>query len=632
MSQEELQSTVREKPRVAILGGGITGLSAAWHLRESCREVIIFDPAEGLGGAVQTHKDEGFLWENGPNSLLLRRMETYELIEQLGLAEHLVTPERSARKRFIAWDGRLHALAGPLSLLTTRLLSWRGKFGLLLEAFRPKASFEPSESLGSYIRRRFGPQWADRIFNAFIHGTYAGDVDRLLVDWTYPSLVEAEQSNGSLLRHLFKRSRGEKKAKPPVRGILSFSGGLNELTDRLFADSGATWVKASPSNICREQSGWELSWIDATGVARVDVFEAVICCVPLTAIPQLPLRVDRKDTLSTFPTLPRGPVVVQTLAFRREDCPHPLDGFGFLIPEGEGVKVLGVLFSSSLFPGRAPEGKILLTVFLGGIRHPELINGTEAERDELTAAVLKQYLGISNNFLWRREKIWVDGIPQRMEPLPTILDTLRAFEKNYPGWCFLGNYRETPGLPECLQQGAEVPLRLEAELTRVSEEADWLVPADLAPASLRRHEFFMRQALEEAALAKGSTHPNPMVGAVLVRHGRILARAHHQKAGEPHAERLLLRQWQGKVPHDSVLYVTLEPCCTHGRTPPCTDILLDKGVHHVVVGAVDNNPRHQGEGLRLLRRAGLTVIAGVLAEECRTLNKAFHDRMEAEGE
>lgn len=621
-----------QRPNVAVIGGGITGLNAAWRLNQAGYQVELFDPAPRLGGAVSTRKKGSYLWEEGPNSLMVRNQELADLISNLGLSSSCIKPPPEASTRYLAWGGKIHALApSPLTLLKTRLFSFSAKFGLLKEPFRRKF-YRPDESVDAFFRRRLGDQWAERAVSAFIHGIYAGDSERLLVDYTFPFLLDAEEQSGSLIRHLFKKKKKKEGAdsKPEIQGLVSFDEGLEVLTQTLWEQSKANWHQTTPSEIISTPEGWRLHWkeeVDGWEVEQFQNYRDVICAVPLNRLASLPLPPEIKDRIQRFPSLPQAGVVVQTIAFSKSDCPHPLDGFGFLIPAGEEQKVLGVLFSSSLFPGRCPDDQVLLTVFLGGMRYPEVARATEQERLDLSSEALRVYLGIEAAPKFLEERIWRDGIPQRMEPLPFILDSIQAIEKSWPGLHFLGNYRKGPGLPDCLTSSIEVIKKIQADDRSRGKCTDHLTINDLSPAPRRRHEFFMKLAIEEAAKAKGSTHPNPMVGALLVKDGEIIARAHHKRAGDWHAERLLLAGLKRPVPKGSVLYVTLEPCSTHGRTPPCLDIILDERVQTVVVGTTDPNPRHRGAGLTALVKAGVTVISGVLQEECASLNPDFNERM-----
>ena len=354
---------------VVIIGGGITGLSCAFALRQSARElnrhvVVSVLEANHPGGHAHTVRDEGFIVEAGPNGFLDRGLETMSLVRALGLDSQLVEARPEAKRRFIVRDGRLcEAPDSPRTLFSTNALSWRGKVRLLGELVARGPAAGVDETVYDFARRRIGVEAADMLVDAAVAGISAGDSRELSVRSQFPMMIEMERDHGSLIRAMIAR---RKQKKGPSR-LFSFSGGMSTMVEALRTRLGAcVRSESGVAAIERKGSRWIVETVRGE---RIDA-DHVVLALPARAASKLlrALDVPLADALSA---IPYSSVNLIALAYRESDLPRPLDGYGYLVTRAEGLATLGVVWESSLFPGRAPQGMALLRVFLGGARRPE---------------------------------------------------------------------------------------------------------------------------------------------------------------------------------------------------------------------------------------------------------------------
>jgi oxygen-dependent protoporphyrinogen oxidase len=441
--------------RATILGAGISGLTCAWHLKRSGWEVSVLEAGDRVGGSILTHRQGPYLAEAGPNTLMLndRRVQTW--IHDLGLDDELVIANPQARKRFLASGGAFHPVPmSPLSLISTPLLSGKAKRRLLAEPFiRPPRDYPEDESLADFVRRRLGPEVLENMVQPVVSGIFAGDPERLSVAGAFPLLPELERTGGSLIRGMLKR---KKSPQAVPRQMISFQGGLQCLPDAITRDLGPAIetgcrVEALTPN---EKGDWSV-------VYRRDGEEKslqgpLITAVPAHVLSGLPWPEDLSGALQPLDEIVHPPLLSITSAYKREDVPHPLDGFGGLIPASEKQPLLGVLFISTLFPGRCPADEVLLTMFLGGRLSPDQASGSESEVLMRCSGVLQRYLGIEAKPVFTQCHHWAHSIPQPERGHHDRLKTLETLESDYPGLHFLGNYRGGVSLGQCLISAFEL--------------------------------------------------------------------------------------------------------------------------------------------------------------------------------
>lgn len=422
-----------------VVGGGITGLSAAYELRRSGADVLLLEAAGRVGGSIHTDRtSEGLLLESGPNTLTGSEAGLAGHLEELGLGPRVVAPRSEAYRRYVVHRGRPIPLPrSPLSFLSSPLLSFGGKVRLAGEFFRPRGE-DPEESVYDFARRRLGREAADRLVDPFVSGIHAGNPDELSIRAAFPRIWEAEQRSGSVTWGLLtgRRSRPRRpRGSPP---LFSFDLGMSVWPEALADRLGAERIRLGAQVTAIFASGGGGWVVEEPGDAHEA--RALVLALPAHEIAHLiqPLDVSAAAALRK---IPYAPVAVVHAVYRREAVEHPLDGFGLLCPYGEERRILGSLWPSSLFPGRAPEGYALTTTFVGGARAPERVALSDEELTALVTEELGGLLGARGTPEWVRVVRWPRAIPQYVRRHPDRIARVEALEERLPGLRLAGSWR-----------------------------------------------------------------------------------------------------------------------------------------------------------------------------------------------
>ncbi len=437
-------------PHIAVVGGGISGLAAAWRLHTLGAEVTLFEASERTGGVIRSVRGEGFLVDEGPNTLVARSRAVEDVIEALGLTEQRVWASDAAAHRFVVKDGALAPVpSSPLGLARTPLLSARAKLRLLAEPFVRRGVAE-DESLAAFVRRRLGAEVLGHLVDPFVAGVWAGDPERLSARLAFPTLHALEREHGSLARGLAHRLRhgsGSKHAEPkPSPRPFSFRGGMQALPDAFAGLLGDRVRLSAPVVGLRpEGSGWTVT-AQTKGSVHEARFDGVVFAAPVHRLPEI-------DTPLAVPPPSYAAVSVLALGFRRADVAHPLGGFGVLVPAREPFRLLGALFSSTLFPGRAPAGHVLLTCFLGGTRHPPDASLPTDALAALALADLRPLVGVRAEPVFVHRRLWSRAIPQYEVGYDRVLAALADLEARHARLRFAGNVRGGISVGDALASG-----------------------------------------------------------------------------------------------------------------------------------------------------------------------------------
>ncbi len=476
---------LRDPLDAVVVGAGLTGLAAAWGLARSGRRVAVLEAAPGVGGAVATWQEQtpdgDWLFELGPNTVVEKGTGLSLLIAEAGLAEERLVAAPAGRRRYVWQGGALVPLpASPPALLTTPLFSARAKLRLLREPWIRRASDDSEESIADFVRRRLGPEVLDYAVGPFVSGVWAGDPARLSLPWTLPALAALERDHGSLLCGLLARKRaasrtgashlrteagtGASHLNPSPGGaagaLVSFRRGLAELPRALAAGLDvriATPVLDVRQAETRQGPGFAVATASGDVLARhlvltVDAAAAAGLLAAATAGAALPLA-----------EIPYAPVAVAALGFRRDDVGHPLDGFGFLAPrrrDPDALRILGCLFPSQLFPGRAPAGHVALSAFAGGRTDPEITTWDDALLLAAVLADLRRALGLRGEPVVTRLHRWPRAIPQYELGHGRFADLARGLEARLPGLHLAGSWLGGVAVPDCVERGLAVADRI----------------------------------------------------------------------------------------------------------------------------------------------------------------------------
>ena len=454
---------------VAIVGGGVAGLTAAYRLKQRGVRVVVYEASERVGGAVRTLRTDGYLAELGPNSLSAPSPSVHALLADLKLDGHLVSVAAAAKKRYVVRKNKLLPLPmSPQAFLTTRLLSNGAKLAVFGEPLVEAGDSPVEESVATFVRRRFNQEILDYIANPFVGGIYAGDPEHLSVRHALPKLYGLERTHGSIIKAFGSMMRAQTRdadatASALAGSMVSLRDGLQELTDALSRELHAEIrLRAPVTQLRAGPRGWTVG----AAYQTAELYDGVIYAAPAHALDDMELAFPSGERVGTLASIGHPPVGVLVLGFRREDVAHPLDGFGFLAPEVERRNVLGVIFSSTVFPGRAPDGHVTLTAFVGGVRNPDLAN---ADQPTITARVmddLRGLLGAKGEPTFRTFHLWPKAIPQYDLTYGRFKDIMDEAERQNPALALAGSYREGVSLGEAIASGEEAAARVAAVITK----------------------------------------------------------------------------------------------------------------------------------------------------------------------
>lgn len=448
------------KTTVAIIGGGISGLSAALALHKQKVPYLVLEAGERLGGVIRTERRDGFLLEGGPDSMLAQKPEGVALCRELGLGERLVPTNPDQRAVYVLHRRRLQPLpegmmlAVPTKLLpflASGLFSWPGKLRMGLDVVIPGRNGQADESIASFLRRRFGQEAVDRLGEPLLAGIHAGDPERLSILATFPRFRELERVHGSLVRGLWATPRPKLApgATPPA-AFYSLRGGLGELVEALVSrlDASALRTSTSVRRVEATTEGFSLATEGGDPVAARRVI--VAAPGPRIAPALASLLPEAARALGAIPFASSATVL---LGYRRDDVAHPLDGYGMVVPATEGLRTTALSFVSTKFPFRAPEGHVLLRGFLGGVRDPGALSLRDDEMIETVTRDMREVLGLRGEPVLTRVFRWPGGTPQlevgHLERMREVEQAVAAV----PGLFLTGAGVRSTGIPDSVADG-----------------------------------------------------------------------------------------------------------------------------------------------------------------------------------
>ncbi len=444
---------------IAILGGGISGLSAAFELKKAGKEFILLEANPSVGGKIQSSQQLGFTLEHGPNTVLINNAETKKLIEELGLWEKLIFPEEKASSnRFVLKNGSIEPFpSGLKKMLQSKLFSFSTLLSILKEPFNKTSSATEDESLAAFIERRLGKQILDDFITPFVTGIYAGDPYKMSAKYTMNLIKEAEEKHGSIIKGMMKIMKAKKIENEtiglPKQKIFTFKNGLQELISALYktieqeVQWGAKCTKIEHSNqnytIHYEQNGEE----------KTLVTTHVISALPAFALAELAhnFAFGLSTSLSKINYVPAMAV---HFAFDSKNMAFKEKAFGILSRNEEKVPFLGILFNSHFFPHTAPNGKDLITVICGGARYPEIAGKSDEEVFEELNTCLRDLLGLSGNFDLKHIVRWKRGIPQYEVGYKTIESEIDLFLGAHHNFKIAANFYKGISVSDCIKNGS----------------------------------------------------------------------------------------------------------------------------------------------------------------------------------
>ncbi len=441
--------------KFVIIGAGISGLTTAYWLKKSGFDVLVLEKDSQPGGTMKTIYDNGWLIEQGPNSALETTPLFKQLFEELNIMDEVLYGNEASNNRYILREGTLHSLPmSPSTFLMTELFSFIGKLRLLKEPFVGRATKE--ESIAEFVQRRLGQEFLDYAINPFVAGVYAGNPEQLSVRAAFPKLYALEEKYGGLIKGMIKGKRERKKRAEKAKDrakLFSFKNGMQTLPNALAAYLGdSIQYNCTVQHIIPMRAGktpiYHVTYQQGEEKITIEA-KSVILASPASATASIVRPID-PDMAKILEAIYYPAVSVAFLGFKREQVKHKLDGFGFLIPAKEKRKILGALWSSTLFENRAPSGHVALTTFVGGARSPEFAGKTDEQTIQIALEELKALLGVEGEPTYSKIIHWNKAIPQYNIGYQKTLDAIERFEANFKGAFICSNYRGGISVGDCI--------------------------------------------------------------------------------------------------------------------------------------------------------------------------------------
>ena len=463
--------------RIAVIGGGFSGLAAAHRLLELAPaiQVTLFEAGDRLGGVVRTEEQEGFLIEHGADMFTTREPWALDLCRRLGFVEELINTNSEHARAFVMRRGRLYPVPEGFTLMTpgrfwplatSGLLSVAGKIRMAAEYFVPVRRDTSDESLASFVTRRLGREAYERLVQPLIGGIYTADPTKLSMQAALPMFLHMEQQHGGLIRAVRNR-RGQgpiEKSSGARYGLFAAPRRGMESMVRAIAKripQGTVRLNASVQSLTQDAAG---SWtVTESGSSQVERFDAVLIATPAFHAADM-LQIVSATLASELRAIPYASTAIVVLGYRRDQLKHALDGFGIVVPQTEGRRFLAVSLSSVKFAGRAPADRVLLRVFIGGACQPELVDLADHELEQLAIRELEPLLGISGTPLRTRIIRWRNAMPQyQLGHLDRVarIDQEVASLRNL---ALAGNAYRGVGIPFCIHSGEQAAEKLLSDL------------------------------------------------------------------------------------------------------------------------------------------------------------------------
>jgi oxygen-dependent protoporphyrinogen oxidase len=440
---------------VVIIGAGLTGLTLGYYLKKSGIPFKILEKDSRTGGVIQTIKEDGFLYETGPNTGVIGNPEVAELFEDLKENCILEIADTKAKKRLIWKKIKWHSLpSGPLSAIRTPLFRLKDKFRILGEPFR-KAGTNPLESVADLVRRRLGKSFLDYAIDPFIAGIYAGNPEKLVTKYALPKMYALEQDYGSLIKGGLKKSKlnkGNLRMSKATREVFSAKGGLGSLTDALSKEVTSVNIILEAQNVVsnKTEKGFLTSFQTKNKELAIQS-KYLVSTVGAYSLGYI-LPFINPDKLEPITNLEYAKVVLTLLGYK-EWFGNDINAFGGLVPSKEKKNILGILFTSSFFSNRAPSGGALLSVFLGGSRLPMAIDMSDEEIKELVLAHIKEMMATNQEPDLIKIVRYPHAIAQYEASSKERIEAIEALENEYSGLILGGNIRDGIGLADRIKQG-----------------------------------------------------------------------------------------------------------------------------------------------------------------------------------
>jgi oxygen-dependent protoporphyrinogen oxidase len=437
-----------------IVGGGISGLVCAHALRTAGVDALLLEAAARPGGSIHSESRNGYLLEHGPQSFT-STVQLLALCSELGIEGEIVKAPPHA-PRYVLVNGALRRVSlSPPAFLTSNLVGLGTKWAIARDVFGKSRAPEQDESVADFVRRKFSTELLDRLVGPFVSGVHAGDPERLSLRSSFPMLHDAEERKGSVIRGMMTKTGKEPQQRPT---LLGFRSGMQTLPGTLSARlADGLRLNARVTRVESDDAGaaFKISIQMAAGPEETVLADNLVIATPTEVAGNL-LRELSPSFDSLLGAIEYAPIAVVSLGYRRTDVGHGLTGFGFLVPRSAGLRVLGTVWNSSLFAGRAPDGHVLVTSFVGGATDPHAVNVQAEELASLVHGEIAPLLAIRQPPKFSNVTIYPRALPQYNVGHAERLAAIEGQRTNFPNLWLTGNYLRGPSIGACVEQSLGV--------------------------------------------------------------------------------------------------------------------------------------------------------------------------------
>ncbi len=457
---------------IAIVGGGISGLATAYYLQQYVGDTVritILESATRPGGKITSAHENGFVVEGGPDSFITYKTEATDLCRGLGLEDRLIGTNSTKHPTYVWSREKLHPMPEGMMLmaptmilpfLRSNLISWPGKLRMGMEMFLPSHSTDEDESLASFVRRRLGAEALDRIAAPLMAGIYAADPETLSLKSTFPLFPEMEKKHGSLLRGMMlqKQARGKKATQPdsrsaPASMFMTLRGGLQQMIDALVAKLHPGTLQLGCNVLAVTRKGDQYR-IDLNSGEQM-LADEIVFSTPAYRTANLVQALD-SDLAAHLRMIRYVSTATVSLAFKRKEISHPMDGFGFVVPHSEKLRITACSWSSEKFKDRAPEEDTLIRVFIGGARAEEIAEQSEEALVQLAWQELRTTMGITAAPIFAKDYRWHKANPQYEVGHQSLVSEIENCLMRNKGLHLAGAAYHGAGIPDCIRSGITV--------------------------------------------------------------------------------------------------------------------------------------------------------------------------------
>jgi protoporphyrinogen/coproporphyrinogen III oxidase len=446
---------------VVVIGGGVSGLAAAYDLKQRGHSVVVLERQTLTGGnAVSEHRD-GFLMEHGPSTMNAHVPAAEEISRKLDLENQRCDLGDGIRRRYLVAKGKLAGIPmSPLGFMTSGYLSPLAKLRMLADLLLPHRSDGEEETVMDFCSRRFGKEFAERIIDPMIAGIYGGRASALSVEAIFPKLVSFEEKYGSVSLGMMHRRR--EGGKMPGTRLFSWRDGIATLPRTLAQHlQGSIRTGVTVRRIVLSPEGFAVD-LDKQGRLHA---KSVVVATQAHVASQLIAEID-PDGAAAAENIQAPPLAVVFLGYPRQNVAHPLDGLGFLMSASEKRDILGAQFCSTMFPGRAPDGQIAVSAYIGGARSPHLARLSATDLIELARSEFRQLIGATGDPTVAHVRHWPVGLPQYALGHQRLVEVLESTDERQPGLFMTGNYFAGPSVAICLGVAQKTALAVDDHLNR----------------------------------------------------------------------------------------------------------------------------------------------------------------------